>query len=213
MSGDAQFFLSSRRAPVIAYLFNPPPSWPQPPPGWVLPEGWRPDLAWPPPPGWQLWIEVPDGLDTASEPGRARRWAPQSPSAGDGRGTCRMQRRSRRRRECFVGCLGAFGERMFKIGMARRLEPLDRIRELGDASVPFRFDVHALIFSEDAVGLERCLHQEFEDRWVNRVNLRREFFYVTPAEVRMALERFAGEHLLEFHEETDAHEWRASGAV
>ncbi|UQA95892.1 DUF4041 domain-containing protein [Streptomyces halobius] len=112
-----------------------------------------------------------------------------------------------------ISNIGSFGEHMVKIGMTRRLEPMDRIRELGDASVPFRFDVHALIFSEDAVGLERRLHQEFEDRRVNRINLRREFFYVTPAEVRTAMERFAGAHLLEFHEETDAPEWRASGAA
>src|SRR5690606_12912942 len=88
-----------------------------------------------------------------------------------------------------ISNIGAFGERMVKIGMTRRLEPMDRVRELGDASVPFRFDVHALIFSEDAVGLENSLHEEFADRRVNRVNLRREFFYATPAEVREVLER------------------------
>ncbi|WP_344447129.1 DUF4041 domain-containing protein, partial [Kitasatospora nipponensis] len=112
-----------------------------------------------------------------------------------------------------ISNIGAFGEHMVKIGMTRRLEPMDRVNELGDASVPFRFDVHALIFSADAVGLERRLHQEFDASRVNRINLRREFFYVTPAEVRTALERFAGEHLLEFHEEADAPEWRASGAA
>src|SRR5690606_25162058 len=66
-----------------------------------------------------------------------------------------------------ISNIGAFGERMVKIGMTRRLEPMDRVRELGDASVPFRFDVHALIFSEDAVGLENSLHEEFADRRVN----------------------------------------------
>ncbi|MFI5527982.1 DUF4041 domain-containing protein [Kitasatospora sp. NPDC051853] len=109
-----------------------------------------------------------------------------------------------------ISNVGAFGERMVKIGMTRRLDPMDRVNELGDASVPFRFDVHALIFSEDAVGLERQLHQEFEDRRVNRVNLRREFFYVTPSEVRGALQRFAGQHLLEFREDPEAPEWQAS---
>lgn len=112
-----------------------------------------------------------------------------------------------------ISNVGAFGERMVKIGLTRRLEPMDRVNELGDASVPFRFDVHALIFSEDAVGLERKLHEEFEDRRVNRVNLRREFFYVRPSEVREALERFAGQHLLEFKEDFEAPEWRASGAA
>lgn len=108
-----------------------------------------------------------------------------------------------------ISNIGAFGERMVKIGMTRRLEPMDRVRELGDASVPFRFDVHALIFSEDAVGLENSLHEEFADRRVNRVNLRREFFYATPAEVREVLERLAGNHLLEYNETPEALEYRA----
>jgi hypothetical protein len=110
-----------------------------------------------------------------------------------------------------ISNLGAFGERMVKIGMTRRLEPMDRIRELGDASVPFRFDTHALIFSEDAVGLEGRLHAELADRRVNRVNVQREFFYATPAEVRDLLERIAGQHVLEYHETPEALEWRASG--
>ncbi|MER7394266.1 DUF4041 domain-containing protein [Streptomyces sp. NPDC000151] len=110
-----------------------------------------------------------------------------------------------------ISNVGAFGDRTVKIGLTRRLDPMDRVNELGDASVPFRFDVHALIFSEDAVGLERRLHQEFEDRRVNRVNTRREFFRVRPTEVREALGRLAGQHLLEFREEAEALEWRASG--
>lgn len=108
-----------------------------------------------------------------------------------------------------ISNIGAFGERMVKIGMTRRLEPMDRVRELGDASVPFRFDVHALIFSADAVGLENNLHQQFADRRVNQVNLRREFFYATPAEVRDVLERIAGNHLLEYNETPEALEYRA----
>ncbi|HEY3871218.1 MAG TPA: DUF4041 domain-containing protein [Actinocrinis sp.] len=109
-----------------------------------------------------------------------------------------------------ISNIGAFGGDVVKIGLTRRLEPMERINELGDASVPFRFDVHALIFSEDAVGLERNLHKEFEPRRVNRVNHRREFFRTTPGEVRDALTRFGGQHLLEFHEEAEALEWRAS---
>ncbi|SEB58871.1 DUF4041 domain-containing protein [Streptomyces sp. TLI_105] len=109
-----------------------------------------------------------------------------------------------------VSNIGAFGDSIVKIGMTRRLEPLDRVYELSGAAVPFRFDVHALIFSKDAVGLETRLHQEFADRRVNRVNNRKEFFYVTPAEVRTALQRFAGEHLVEFTETPQALEWRAS---
>ncbi len=75
-----------------------------------------------------------------------------------------------------ISNIGAFGEHMVKIGMTRRLNPEDRIRELGDASVPFRFDKHALIFSEDAVSLETALHQRFAAQRVNRVNAHREFF-------------------------------------
>ncbi|AEW94667.1 chromosome segregation ATPase [Streptantibioticus cattleyicolor NRRL 8057 = DSM 46488] len=112
-----------------------------------------------------------------------------------------------------ISNVGAFGERMVKIGMTRRLEPLERIYELSGAAVPFRFDVHALIFSKDAVGLEAQLHKEFAARRVNRVNARKEFFRVTPAEVREALRRHAGNLLVEFREEPQALEWRASQAA
>jgi hypothetical protein len=110
-----------------------------------------------------------------------------------------------------ISNLGAFGERMVKIGMTRRLEPMDRVRELGDASVPFRFDVHALIFSADAVTLEGQLHEALKDRRVNNVNTQREFFYATPGEVRDVLSRIAGQHLLEYRETAEALEWRQSG--
>lgn len=108
-----------------------------------------------------------------------------------------------------ISNVGAFGERVVKIGMTRRLEPMDRIRELGDASVPFRFDVHALVFSEDAVSLETALHHRFADRRVNLVNLRREFFYATPGEVEAALQELEGS-VLEFTELAEALEWRQS---
>lgn len=111
-----------------------------------------------------------------------------------------------------ISNLGAFGERMVKIGMTRRLEPLDRVRELGDASVPFRYDVHALIFSNDAVGLEADLHHRFHEHRVNMVNNRREFFYVTPTEVREALTEFHA-NLLSFEEHPEATEWRQSENV
>jgi hypothetical protein len=109
-----------------------------------------------------------------------------------------------------ISNLGAFGSGVVKIGMTRRLEPNDRIRELGDASVPFRFDTHALIFSDDAVGLEARLHQALADRKVNLVNQQREFFYASPAEVRDILAAVAGQHLLEYHEVPDAIEWHTS---
>lgn len=104
---------------------------------------------------------------------------------------------------------GAFGSNMVKIGLTRRLEPYDRVRELGDASVPFPFDVHALFFSDDAVTLENDLHQAFADRRVNQVNQRREFFFATPAEVREVLAEELGS-LLEFTEEPEASQFHQS---
>ena len=76
-----------------------------------------------------------------------------------------------------ISNLGSFGDNVFKIGMTRRLNPQERVNELGDASVPFKFDVHSFIFSEDAVGLESALHEKLNDKRVNKVNLRKEFFY------------------------------------
>ena len=82
-----------------------------------------------------------------------------------------------------ISNIGAFGENVFKIGMTRRLEPMDRVDELGDASVPFNFDVHAMIFSEDAPALENALHKAFENKKLNMINQRREFFNVTLEEI------------------------------
>lgn len=82
-----------------------------------------------------------------------------------------------------ISNIGSFGTDIYKIGMTRRLEPMDRIKELGSASVPFEFDVHAMIFSEDAPALETALHQKFEKQSVNRVNLRKEFFKVSLDEI------------------------------
>lgn len=79
--------------------------------------------------------------------------------------------------------IGSFGENIYKIGMTRRLEPMERIKELSSASVPFEFDVHAMIFSEDAPRLEKILHQTFEENRVNKVNLRKEFFNVDIAKI------------------------------
>lgn len=82
-----------------------------------------------------------------------------------------------------ISNLGSFGEDVFKIGMTRRLNPQERIDELGNASVPFRFDVHSFIFSDDAVGLESRLHEELNSKRVNKVNLRKEFFRVSMDEL------------------------------
>ena len=104
---------------------------------------------------------------------------------------------------------GAFGNNIVKIGLTRRLDPLDRVRELGDASVPFPFDVHALYFSDDAVTLENELHKAFDDLRVNRVNERREFFFATPEQVRFVLAEKVG-NLLQFAEHPEAVEYYQS---
>lgn len=82
-----------------------------------------------------------------------------------------------------ISNIGAFGEDIYKIGMTRRLDPTERVDELGDASVPFKFDIHAMIFSDDAPQLEAALHRAFEDKRLNKVNNRREFFNVTLDEI------------------------------
>ena len=80
--------------------------------------------------------------------------------------------------------VGSFGEDVYKIGMTRRLDPQERIDELGDASVPFNFDVHALIFTEDAPKLENALHHAFESKKLNKINARREFFRVSLEDIK-----------------------------
>jgi len=111
-----------------------------------------------------------------------------------------------------ISNLGSMGENVVKIGMTRRLDPMDRIRELSDASVPFNFDVHALFFSEDAFGVEAMLHRHFADRRVNRVNMRREFFYASPEEVLEAL-REHNVAVVEYRTEAAAEEFRASRKI
>jgi hypothetical protein len=111
-----------------------------------------------------------------------------------------------------ISNVGSLGEGTVKIGMTRRLEPMDRVKELGDASVPFRFDVHALFFSEDAVGVETMLHQQFSEQRMNKINLRREFFKVSPQEVLDALKEHDVE-ILEFDLEAAAEEFRLSWPI
>lgn len=108
-----------------------------------------------------------------------------------------------------ISNLGAFGENMVKIGMTRRLEPMERVKELGDASVPFRFDVHALFFAHDAVEVEAMLHREFAPQRVNKVNLRREFFNVTPEQVLEVLKAHDVE-VIEYDTHQVADEYRTS---
>jgi len=108
-----------------------------------------------------------------------------------------------------ISNIGSFGDSVVKIGMTRRVDPMERVHELGDASVPFRFDVHAIVFSHDAVALEAALHREFADRRMNLVNLRREYFHVSPREVKEAMVRLHG-HVLTFAEAVEAVEWHQS---
>jgi F0F1-type ATP synthase membrane subunit b/b' len=95
-----------------------------------------------------------------------------------------MAQQTKRGHVYIISNVGSFGEHVYKIGLTRRLEPLDRIHELGDSSVPFDFDVHALIFSEDAPALETKLHKHFVETQVNKINYRKEFFRVDLAHIR-----------------------------
>lgn len=108
-----------------------------------------------------------------------------------------------------ISNIGAFGQSVVKIGMTRRLEPMERIRELGDASVPFPFDVHALYFSDDAITLENELHAAFAARRLNHANPRREFFFATPEEVRDVLAEKLG-NLLEYAARPEAEQYHQS---
>ncbi|UOQ58993.1 DUF4041 domain-containing protein [Leucobacter rhizosphaerae] len=111
-----------------------------------------------------------------------------------------------------ISNVGSFGPDVVKIGMTRRLEPMDRVRELGDASVPFRFDVHALFFADDAVSIENMLHKEFSQDRINQVNLRREYFKTTPEQVLEALKQHNVE-VLEFTIDPAAEEFRESQSI
>jgi hypothetical protein len=95
-----------------------------------------------------------------------------------------------------ISNIGSFGENVYKIGMTRRLDPMDRVWELGDASVPFDFDVHAIIFTEDAPSLESTLHSRFSDRRLNLINKRKEFFHVSIQEIAEVVREQCGDILL-----------------
>ena len=94
-----------------------------------------------------------------------------------------MAQQTKRGHVYIISNIGSFGENIYKIGMTRRLEPNDRVKELGDASVPFKFDIHAMIYSEEAPTLEKELHRKFEEKKVNMLNYRKEFFNVTLDEI------------------------------
>lgn len=105
-----------------------------------------------------------------------------------------------------ISNIGSFGDDVYKIGLTRRLEPMDRVKELGDASVPFTFDVHAMIFSEDAPGLENTLHRSFNDKRVNLVNQRKEFFNVSLDDIARVVQENHSE--IEFTKLAEAKEYR-----
>ena len=104
-----------------------------------------------------------------------------------------------------ISNVGSFGDDVVKIGLTRRLDPDDRVRELGDASVPFGFDVHAMIYSDEAPALENALHREFAERRINVTNLRKEFFRVSLDEVQEAVRRLAP--TASFFKDREAQEW------
>ncbi|WP_191603178.1 DUF4041 domain-containing protein [Marinomonas algicola] len=103
-----------------------------------------------------------------------------------------MAEQTRKGHVYVISNIGSFGEDVYKIGLTRRLEPMDRVKELGDASVPFPFDVHAMIYTDDAPALETALHREFHSQRVNAVNIRKEFFSVDLEEIKDAVEKIAG---------------------
>lgn len=106
-----------------------------------------------------------------------------------------------------ISNVGSFGEDVYKIGMTRRLDPLDRVKELGDASVPFQFDVHAMIYTENAPELESLLHKEFDNRRVNKINYRKEYFNVTLDEIESIVHQIHDAEI-EFTKLAEAQEYR-----
>jgi hypothetical protein len=104
-----------------------------------------------------------------------------------------LAEQTRRGHVYVISNVGSFGENVYKIGMTRRLDPMDRVKELGDASVPFSFDVHAIIYADDAPAMETALHRKFSHHRVNAVNLKKEFFHVDIDDIRSAVEEIGGE--------------------
>lgn len=122
-----------------------------------------------------------------------------------------MAQQTKRGHVYVISNIGSFGEQVFKIGMTRRLEPEDRVKELGDASVPFQFDIHAMIYSEDAPTLENELHKTFSNNKVNMLNYRKEFFNVSIDEIEQKVKEFGLE--TEFIRIPEAMEYRETLAI
>ena len=117
-----------------------------------------------------------------------------------------MAERTRSGYVYIISNIGSFGEGVVKIGLTRRLDPVDRVRELGDASVPFTFDTHAMIYSDDAPALEHALHAEFEATRINMQNMRKEFFRASIEKVEEAVSRLAPQ--AQFFKDIEAQEYR-----
>lgn len=122
-----------------------------------------------------------------------------------------MAEQTKRGHVYVISNIGSFGSDIYKIGMTRRLEPLDRVKELGDASVPFTFDVHAMIHSEDAPALESSLHKKFDQLRLNLVNSRKEFFRVTLSDIEEEVRKISPE--AEFIETAEARDYRESQSI
>lgn len=122
-----------------------------------------------------------------------------------------MAQQTKRGHVYVISNIGSFGENVYKIGMTRRLEPIDRIKELGDASVPFQFDIHAMIYSEEAPTLENELHKAFSNKKINMLNYRKEFFKVTLDEIEHKTKEIGLE--AEFSRLPEAMEYRETAAI
>ena len=122
-----------------------------------------------------------------------------------------MAQQTKRGHVYIISNIGSFGENVYKIGMTRRLEPIDRVKELGDASVPFQFDIHAMIYSDEAPTLENALHKAFTNKKVNMLNYRKEFFNVTLDEIEQKVKEIGLNS--EFSKLPEAMEYRETLAI
>lgn len=139
--------------------------------------------------------QVEDKLSVAAEEERSQYEAEIAQLRADldsayerGERAISMAQKTKQGHVYIISNIGSFGEEVFKVGLTRRLEPMDRVKELGDASVPFEFDVHAMVFSEDAPALEKAIHDYLEAHRINKVNPRKEFFKVSLASIKQIVE-------------------------
>ena len=123
-----------------------------------------------------------------------------------------MAQQTRKGYVYIISNIGSFGDSIYKIGMTRRLEPLDRVKELGDSSVPFEFDIHAMICTEDAPSLEKKLHESFHNLRVNRINNRKEFFKLNLNEIENKCRELGVENI-QFTKLAKAKEYRETLSI